>query len=157
MARALPLLALLLTSCVQAGPFPSLAPREGEELAIEEPVREAAPVPDDPGVTAFITARTAEAQVGARAFDRLYADTERTAARAGPEGSDSWVEAQQALSRLEAARMNTSDTLAGLHWLQLERAQQPTSEADQRAIEEAIAEVARLAADQQARIERIRR
>ena len=155
--KQLPLLpALLLAGCVSQGDYPSLAPREGEELAIEEPLREAPAVADDPGVQAFLTARLAEAQLGTRAFNALHAEVERVVARAGAEGSDSWIEAQQAISRLIAARMRTAETVAGLNWINLERAQQPTSEADQRAIEEAIAEVERIAADQQTRIDRLR-
>jgi len=149
--------ALLLAGCVSQGPFPSLAPREGEQLAIEEPVREAVEVADDEGVRALLTARLAEAQLGARAFDGLYAEAERIVARAGPEGSDSWIEAQQAISRLTVARMRTAETLAGLSSISLERAQQPTSEADQRAIEAALAEVERIAINQQGRIDRLSR
>jgi len=148
--------ALLLAGCVSQGPFPSLAPRPGEQLAIEEPAREAPVVADDESVSAFLAARLAETQLGARAFDGLHAEAERIVARAGPDGSDSWIEAQQAISRLTVARMRTAETVANLHWLSLERAQQPTSESDLRAINAAIADVEQIAASQQARIDRLR-
>jgi hypothetical protein len=154
--RALALL-LLLAGCVSQGPFPSLAPREGEQLAIEEPEREAPTVADEPALRARIAALRDQAREGMRTFDGAFEGAERSAARAGAEGSDSWVEAQLALSRLEAARGRTADAAAELDRLDLERADQATSAADQALLEEAIAEAARLTANQQDRIERIRR
>ena len=147
----------LLAGCVSQGPFPSLAPRESEQLAIEEPVRVAPVVADDATLRTRVDALIAEARAGAAAFDGDFAEAERTAARAGPEGSDSWIAGQQAISRLEAARGRTGNAAADLDQLNLDRAALPTSAADQQALDEAIAEVARIAANQQARIDRLRR
>jgi hypothetical protein len=65
--------------------------------------------------------------------------------------------AQQALSRVEAARGRTSDAVAELHQLAVARAGQPTSPADQAALEAAIDQADAVAAAQQARLNRIRR
>jgi hypothetical protein len=157
MKRLVPLLAALLAGCVSQGPFPSLAQREGERLAIEEPVREAPQVADDAALRAELSALRAEAQAGARAFEADYGPAERAAARASAQGSDSWIDAQQALSRLEAARDRTTHAAAELDRLSQARADLPTSAADQALLDAAIAEAARIAAEQQARVDRIRR
>ncbi len=147
----------LLGGCVTEGPFPSLAPRPDERLAIEEPVREAPTVADDPALPARIAALLGEARQGERAFDADYGPAVRAAGRSGPTGSDSWIAAQQALSRVEAARGRTTDAAAELHQLALARAGQAMSAADRQALDDAIAEVDRLVADQQARIDRLSR
>jgi len=156
MKRLLLASALLLAGCVSDGPFPSLAPREAEELAIEEPERAPPVVADDEGLLAHVAARVADARIGAMAFERALGEAERAVARAGREGSDSWIEAQQAISRLEAARSYTTRAEADLDRLSLTRADLPTSAADQQALNAAIAEVAAIAAGQQARIDRLR-
>ncbi|HKR25575.1 MAG TPA: hypothetical protein VJS15_09970, partial [Allosphingosinicella sp.] len=147
----------LLAGCVAQGDYPSLAPREGEELAIDEPVREVPQVPDDPALQVGIALLVGEARQGARSFDALYGEAARAVAGAGAEGSDSWVEAQQAISRLEAARLQTGRAAAELDELDLARADLATSADDQRALQAAIAEVGAIAADQQARIDRLSR
>ena len=156
MKRLLLPLALLLAGCVAQGDYPSLAPREGEGLAIEEPVREAVEVPDDAALRARIAALLEDARQGTRSFNALYAEAERAVARGGAEGSESWIEAQQAISRLEAARLATSQAAVELGQLELAQADRPTSDADQRALEAAITEAERIAADQQLRIDRLR-
>jgi hypothetical protein len=147
----------LLAGCVTEGPFPSLAPRPDERLAIEEPVREAPVAADDPALQTRIAALLDEAQRGERAFDADYGTAARAALRAGPSGSDSWIAAQQALSRVEAARGRTSDAATALHQLGLERADQAMSAADRQALDDAIAEADRLVAGQQARVDRLSR
>jgi hypothetical protein len=147
----------LLGGCVTQGPFPSLAPRPDERLAIEEPVREAPVVPDDPTLRGRIAALLGEARQGDRAFDADHGAAARAASRAGPIGSDSWIAAQQALSRVEAARGRTSDAATALHQFAVERAGQAVSAADRQALDDAIAEADRLVADQQARVDRLSR
>jgi hypothetical protein len=150
-------LAILLGACVSEGPFPSLAPREGEELTIEEPVRETPTIADDGALRTRIAALLGEAQEGGRRFDADFGQAERAAARGGAEGSDSWIAAQEAISRLEAARARTGNAAAELDQLNLTRANLPTSAADQETLDAAIAEVARIDSNQQARIDRLRR
>jgi hypothetical protein len=146
----------LLAGCVTEGPFPSLAPRPDERLAIEEPVREAPVVADDPVLRARIAALLAEARGGDRTFEAEYGAAARAAARSGPTGSDAWIAAQLVLSRVEAARGRTAAAAAELHQLALERADQPLSAADREALDSATAAADGLLADQQARLERLR-
>src|SRR3954467_4490793 len=97
------LAAALLAGCVSQGPFPSLAPRPAEqEDWSEEPVHAAPVVADDASLRARIAALLTQAHDGERAFDADLPAAERAAAHVGAEGSDSWIEAQQAISRLQA-------------------------------------------------------
>ena len=147
----------LLAGCITHGPWPSLAPRPDEGLTIEEPVREPPQIADDSALRVRINNLVAEARAGNAAFERDYDDAARTAARAGAEGSDSWMAAQQAFSRVEAARGRTGDAVAELHQLAVSRAGQPISPGDQAALEAAIDQADAVAAAQQARVNRIRR
>ena len=149
--------AALLAGCVSEGPFPSLAPRPDERLAIEEPVREAPQIADDSGLRVQVNRLLAEARSGDADFNRDYDAAARASARAGREGSDSWLDAQQALSRVEISRGRATDAAAELHQLALGRAGQPTSAADQTALDSAIAQADEIVAGQEARLRRIRR
>ena len=149
--------AALLAGCVSQGPFPSLAPRPDERLAIDEPVREAPQIPDDNALRARIDRLLGEARSGDAAFERDYEAAARTAARAGAEGSDSWIEAQQALSRAEVSRGQATEAADALHQLALARADQPTSPGDLAILEAAIDRADRIVAAQQARMNRLRR
>src|SRR3954471_829247 len=154
--QALPGVAALVAGCVSQGPFPSLAPRPAERQDwSEEPVRAAPAVADDPALRRRVDALLEQASAGERSFEADYAAAERLAAHAGREGSDSWIEAQQAISRLVAARAATGEALAELHQLRLARAAQPTSSGDLAGLDAAIAEAEQTAAHQQQRIERI--
>jgi hypothetical protein len=150
------LLAGALAGCVTGGPFPSLAQREGETLPIEEPVRTPAAVADDAALHARIEALVAQARHGMDAFDAAYGPAGRAAAGSAPEGSDRWIAAQQAISRLEAARAETTEAAAELDRLSQARADAPTSTADRDALAQAIAEAERIAANQQDRLNRLR-
>jgi hypothetical protein len=152
------LLAALLAGCVSQGPFPSLAPRPAErEDWTEEPVRAAPTVADDPALPQRLAALREEAEAGERDFEADFPAAERAAARAGPEGSASWIDAQQAISRVEAARGRTGAALAGLHQLGLERASRPASAGDVALLEAATGAVEALADRQRQRIERLNR
>jgi hypothetical protein len=152
------LLAVLLAGCVSQGPFPSLAPRPAErEDSTEEPVRTAPAVADDPALPQRLAALREEAEAGERDFAADFPAAERAAARAGAEGSDSWIEAQQAISRVEAAMARTGEALAELHRLGLERADRSTSAADVAALAAAAEEAEGISARQQQRINRLSR
>jgi hypothetical protein len=146
-----------LAACVSEGPFPSLAQRPDERLAIEEPVREPPQIADDSALRVRINRLLGEARSGDAAFERDYDAAARASARAGAEGSDSWLDAQQALSRVEMSRGGATDAAAELHHLALARAGQPTSAADQAALDAAIAQADDIVAAQEARLRRIRR
>jgi len=160
-ARAVPIAALLaasLAGCAAPGNYPSLAPRPAErEDWTEEPVHSAAAVADDAALRTQVAALLARAREGERAFAADLPPAERATAHIGPQGSDSWVEAQQAISRVEDARARTDEAAAGLHQLRLQRSGQPTSSADLAAIDAAIAEVAAMTERQQQRFDRINR
>jgi hypothetical protein len=154
----LTLLAACLAGCVSQGPFPSLAPRPAEqEDWTEEPSHPAPVVADDAALRARIAALVAEAHDGGRAFDADLPAAERAAAHAGPAESDAWVEAQQAISRLEASRGQTSGAATELHQLRLDRTGQPTSAADLAALDAAIETVNAIAERQQREVDRISR
>ncbi len=111
-------LALLAAGCATGGEFPSLAPRAVEQLPFEEPVRVDPPVAADPALRTRAAALVAEARGGDRAFDAAYAEALPRVRSAGASGSDSWVQAQEAISRVEAARNVTSNALADFDaWL----------------------------------------
>jgi hypothetical protein len=149
--------AALAAGCVSQGPFPSLAPRPDERLSIDEPVREEPVVADDSALRVRINTLLAEARSGDAAFDRDYDAAARAMARAGAEGSDSWMNAQLALSRVESAGGRASDAAAELHQLAVTRAGEPISPPDQAALEAAIDQADGIVAAQQARLNRIRR
>jgi predicted small lipoprotein YifL len=151
------LAAALLAGCTTKGPFPSLAQRPDERLSIDEPVREAPHIADDSALRVRINTLLAEARAGNTAFERDYDAAARTASRAGPEGSDSWMAAQQAVSRVEAARGRTGNAVAELHQLVVTRADRPISPDDQAALEAAIDQADGIVAAQQARLNRLSR
>jgi hypothetical protein len=154
---ALPAAALFLAGCVAEDGFPSLAQRPAERnLSIEEPLYPAVEVPSDPAIRARIVELQRQAEEGGRAFDSALAPTEAAVARAGAAYSESWIEAQQALSRLESTREPTQRALAELDRLAVDRADVATSEEDFAAIHAAIAEVQSAASAQQQRWDRLR-
>ena len=162
MNRRLPVLcaalAVSLAGCVSQGPFPSLAPRPAEqEDWTEEPSHAAPTVADDAALRTRIAALVAEAQAGARAFAADLPAAERATAHPAAEGSDAWIEAQQAISRVEASRARTDEAATELHQLRLARTERPTSAADLAALDAAIEEVGRIAERQQREMDRINR
>jgi hypothetical protein len=116
------MLAALLGGCAAEGDYPSLAPRPVEkELAATDPAPPA-PLPDDPALAKRVAALAAEAQRGEAEFEAALPAARSAVAGAGAPGGESWVEAQQALSRLEAARRATVQALADLDALALAEA-----------------------------------
>lgn len=149
--------ALLLAGCVSEGPFPSLAPRpEESNFTTAEPVSSAPVASDDAQLRARIAAQVAQSLEGLTAFDAAYSAADRATAAAGNQSSESWVEGQQALSRLEAARNRTTTARAELDRIALERADLPTSEADLQMLDRALAEAERIALNQQVRLDQLR-
>jgi hypothetical protein len=153
---ALAMAAPALAGCVPGEGFPSLAPRPAERnLSTEEPVHPAVEVPGDPALRARVAELERQAAEGNRAFDAAYGATEAAVAAAGPAGSDSWVAAEQALSRLEMTRGPTTRALAELDQLAIDRAETPTNAEDFALINAALASVDLVAAGQQQRWDRL--
>lgn len=148
---------LALAGCRAAGPFPSLAQRSGErDLSTAEPVRPAPEVARDPALAARIAELERLARQGERDFEAALGPAQAAAGAAGAANSESWISAQEAISRLEAARAETSRALAELDQLALRRADLPTDAEDHSALLAALDRVEALAAGQQSRIDRLR-
>ena len=157
LCRVLPLAALALAGCVAEDGFPSLAQRPVErDLSIEEPVYAVVEVPSDPGLRARIAELERQAAEGENSFAAALGPVGAVVARAGPSGTESWIEAQQALSRLEATREATMRALAELDRLAITRAEVATNSGDFAAVNAAIAAVERIALSQQQRWDRLR-
>ncbi len=145
---------LTVSACVPQGQFPSLAMRPAERrISTEAPPRPQPVVPSDPALRQRIADFQRLAAEGDRAFDASFGATATAVGAAGAEASESWVEAQQAVSRLETTREPITRALAELDRLAIARASVPTSAADYAAVEAAIAAVAAVAAGQQWRID----
>jgi hypothetical protein len=161
MVRRAALLATLLpalaaTGCALRGPCPSLAPRPAETAYASEDERQPTPQPDDPALAREIDRLAAEARSGAAEFDAAFPAAQAAANAAGASGSDSWIEAQQALSRVEAARARTTAALADLDRLGIERTSAGTlGDGDSERLRRAMAEIQALADSQLDRLRRL--
>jgi hypothetical protein len=112
----------LAAGCAEPGPYPSLAPRPAEKAYAEDAEeRKPTPQPDDPALAGEIDRLLEAARAGAAEFDAALPAAQAAARAAGGTGSDSWIEAQQALSRLESARARTTAAVADLDRLSIER------------------------------------
>ena len=150
--------ALGLCGCVAQDGFPSLAMRPAErQVSFEPPVHPHVEVPSDSALLARIGELQGQAAEGERAFRGALGAAESAAGAAGSAESDSWIEAQQALSRLETTRAATTRALSDLDALRLARADTPISEQDYAALQAAVESVEGIAEAQQARIDRLRR
>jgi hypothetical protein len=116
MIRFAALLALLLSACATppAGE-PSLAPRAAEAIDPRVPIpSEVIAGPVDPALASRIAELMAQVRSGDTAFQEAAQQAEPLAAAAGPAQSESWIEAQQAVSAMVAARAPVTTALADL-------------------------------------------
>jgi hypothetical protein len=144
-----------LSACARPGDFPSLAPRPIEK-ALAESEEEPAPQPpaDDPQLPARLDAFVQAGRRGQAAFEAALPAARAAVARAGAPGSDSWVEAQQALSRVEAGRAAVAGALSDLNDYAVAQAKaRPLGPGDSRRIGEATEALQRIAAAQQREVE----
>lgn len=125
-------------------------------VSLGEPVRPRIETASDAALRGRATALLAQGREGSAQFERDLPAAERALRSPGAVGSDSWISAQQALSRLEAARNATATALAALDRLATERAEQATNSGDYALILEAKAELERLASAQQGQVDRLR-
>ena len=104
-----------LSGCTQQGDFPSLAPRPVERAMAESEEEPAVrPAPDDPQLPARVAAFVEAGRRGQAAFEATLPAARAAVGRAGASGSDSWIEAQQAISRLETTRATVANALSEL-------------------------------------------
>jgi hypothetical protein len=110
----------LLAGCAESpGAYPSLAPRPIERTAIEEPAvtpAETAPPIADPAQNADVAAQLAAAEAAQAQFAAELEPARKAIAVAAGQavGSEAWVVAQQALSRLDQRRGPVTAALANL-------------------------------------------
>ena len=155
-AFALPALAFL-SGCAARGDFPSLAPRPIEsELMAERPAAPTREAPADPALRARVAELVRLARAGQAAFDTALAKARDAAAGAGAAGSDGWIAAHAAVSRVEAARAEVVTALAELDGLIVERARQPTSAGDLAMVNAALADVQAIVDRQGKELEAVR-
>jgi hypothetical protein len=158
MSRLLPVLAafLLAAGCAAGGTYPSLAPRPVEQLSFEEPIKVDPSVAPDPALRARAGALLAQARAGDRDFEIAYARALPLVRSAGAAGSDSWIQAQEAVSRTEAARGETTRALAELDLLVAERSDDPVNDAIWAEIVQAREAAQALANEQSRRIDQLK-
>ena len=105
----------LLSGCAAKGEFPSLLPR-----AFERPASATAPMappvaltPSDSARLARLNASVREAEASMAGFDAALAPARQAVAgNGGGQGSESWIAAQMAVSRLERTRADAESALA---------------------------------------------
>lgn len=154
---ALAVTLFFLASCAAGGDFPSLAPRPIErELAVERPVAPAPDIAADPALGARVAELVRQARAGDSAFGTALAGARSAAAGAGVVGSDGWIAAQAAISRVEAARAEVVTALAELDRIGLERARQPTNAGDWAMVNSALSDVQAIADRQHEQLEQLR-
>lgn len=113
-----------LSGCSTTVDHPSLAPRAIERFSVTEPEPAPpppAPLPEDASRQERASALVAQAVESDVRFRERFAEAKGIVARgsgAAP-GSEAWVQAQQAISRVETLREPVSRTLADLDALQI--------------------------------------
>lgn len=146
-----------LAACAAPGPYPSLALREAERVyAAGDPVAPPPVVPDRPGIEARVQALVAAGRAADRGFETALAAARPLAGRAGGAGSESWIAAQQAVSRAEAARAATVRALADMDRLAIDEAREPLSADDYARLTAGVAALQTLADRQQQALDGLR-
>ena len=160
--RSLPFLIVLplIAGCSTPPPIgPSLAPRPAEAIDPRLPISSEAPTGTvDPQLAGRLSALVGEVRSAVPAFEAREAEAVRLAAAAGPDASESWIAAEQALSRLIEQHGVTTRAAADIDALASSRleAQRWITPADRQAIAAAASEVAAVSARQAGAIDRLR-
>src|SRR4051812_21531900 len=150
---------LAAAGCAENGTFPSLAQRPAErayELERDAVLPPAPARPDDPAVARRVAELVAEAEAGQAEFERAAGAARAAVAKGGAPSSDSWIEAEQAVSRVSAAGARTGSALADLdRYAADETNSNALSEADAARLRDAVSRVQALADAQAAEIARL--
>jgi hypothetical protein len=161
MRRFLLLLAVPFTAgcSTTTSPEPSLAPRAAEAIDPRLPISGDVPSgPVEPALAGRLSALVNEVRNAVPAFEAREAEASRLAAAAGPVASESWIAAEQALSRLVEQHGVTTRSAADIDALASSRlaSKRWIAPADREAIEVAAAEVASIGARQAEAIDRLK-
>jgi hypothetical protein len=158
MNRALIIAIALAAGCStpSPGPEPSLAPRAAETTDPRIPIPDETPAGAvDPALAGRLQQLLSSAHSNIPAFNEREAEASRRAASAGPAASESWIAAEQALSRLVAQYGATTRAAAEIDALASDRLRREhwIKPADREAIAAALAEVAAISERQAAAID----
>ena len=161
MRKLLFLSVLVLAACSSAGGhYPSLQPRAAESIDPRlQPVKPMNDRPATPALVSQLAGLVEEARSGNAAFAPAVAEAERLASAAGAPQSESWIEAQEALSAAIAAGKPTAQAQADIDALGANALQKQGGIApnDLKAIDNAAAEVGSILRVQTDRIDAIKR
>jgi hypothetical protein len=125
--------------------------------AAGDPLQTTPDAPNRAGLGGRIAELLTAGAAGEDAFRRALAAAQPLAARSGAPGSESWIAAQQAISRAEAARAVTTRALGDLDQYSTEQARQgPLSTADFQRLTDALARLQAQAERQRQAVERLR-
>lgn len=133
-----------LAACqTPSGDFPTLMPRPIESRDDSITPRPAPAPTSDAATLSTITSALNEGEAAVREFDSAEPGVRAAATRAGAAGSDGWVQAQLALTTLDAARGKLTSAVSKLDsLLAAEYAAGRTPPADALTRQEALAEAA---------------
>ena len=152
-------LALAAGCSITSSPEPSLAPRAAEAIDPRLPIPDEVPAGTvDPALAIRLSALVAQAQAAVPAFETQEAAAGRLADAAGPMGSESWIAAEQSLSRLVEQHGVATRAAADINALagaQLD-GQRWIPPADREAIAAPAAQVAAISDRQIAAIDRLK-
>lgn len=119
----LPLMLLPAACAPTTANEPSLAPRAAERIDPRLPVEgPALPAAADPALAGQLAGLVADARQGDAAFQAELPGTRAAVSAAGPNGSESWIAAQQALSALESLSAPAAKAAGDIDELASERA-----------------------------------
>jgi hypothetical protein len=158
MLACLPLI-LLITACAKVDDYPSLAKRPFETGGVDighAPAVSAPAIASDTALPARLAGIVARARGGEAAFTSEYSIAERlvTAASGSSPGSDAWVGAQLAITRLEPLRSPAQSELVAMDD-ESRKLISGVSDTDQARIEAARATVLQISEAQTAQVQRL--
>lgn len=159
---ALPVIvAILATACARPniGPEPSLAPRAAEAIDPRVAIPSEVPVGEvDPALASRLAALVGEVHAASPRFNMLRDEADRLAAAAGPATSESWIAAQQAVSRAVEQHGVATRVAADIDEIAATRliGQRWIAPADREAIAAASAEVTAISDAQSNGIQQVR-
>jgi hypothetical protein len=103
-----------LAACADAGGYPSLSKRPFETGAVRPPPPAPPIPPSDAALRQRIAQRLADAEASVQPFNQAVGRAESAVSVSGGSGSESWINAQLELSRLEIVMAPSREALAAL-------------------------------------------